>query len=76
MWFSPQRRAHSFETGSRVSRVGGGPFSKYDCRLSASHIRFKQLKEFHGMRVGRLQHVDLALAPRTFVSTCCQRVTD
>eukprot|EP00959_Pyramimonas_sp_CCMP1952_P173820 3631940-Pyramimonas_sp.AAC.1 len=63
---SPQRRAYSFSRFAGVSRIAGRWPSKCSSRLSAVHSRRKHLQEFHGLREGGLQHVALALAPRTF----------
>eukprot|EP00959_Pyramimonas_sp_CCMP1952_P392405 8222774-Pyramimonas_sp.AAC.1 len=63
-----ERRAHSFETFESVSRIEGGSFSKCGSRFSATHIRFKHMQEFHGLRAGRFQNAALAaLAPRALV---------
>eukprot|EP00959_Pyramimonas_sp_CCMP1952_P217317 4545237-Pyramimonas_sp.AAC.1 len=43
--------------------------SKCGSRISAAHIRFKQLQELHGLRAVPFQNVALALAQRTFVET-------
>ena len=50
-----------------VSTIEGGWFSKLGSRLSAAHIRLKNLQQFQGSRAVPFQNVALALAPRTFV---------
>eukprot|EP00959_Pyramimonas_sp_CCMP1952_P269777 5639985-Pyramimonas_sp.AAC.1 len=67
MWLSLWHRAHSFQKFARVSRTGGGAFSRCGSRLSAAHIRLNNLQEFYGLRAGRFQNVMIALAPRKFV---------
>eukprot|EP00959_Pyramimonas_sp_CCMP1952_P373073 7813072-Pyramimonas_sp.AAC.1 len=66
MWFSPLRRAHSFQTFTRASRTQGGRFSECVSRLSAAQLRSNNLQELLGLRITRFRHVALALAPRTF----------
>ena len=46
-------------------------YSKCGSRLSAAHIRFNNLQQFHGSRGCVTQNVALDLAPRTFVLTIC-----
>eukprot|EP00959_Pyramimonas_sp_CCMP1952_P350216 7337521-Pyramimonas_sp.AAC.1 len=46
----------------------GCPLSKCGSRLSAAHIRLRNLQWFHGWRAVRFHTVALALAPRTCVS--------
>ena len=76
MWLSPQRRAHSFFKAATVSRIEAGSFSKCGSRLSAAHIRFQHLQQFHGSRGCVTRNVALALAPRTFVLQICNSFTD
>eukprot|EP00959_Pyramimonas_sp_CCMP1952_P306718 6419019-Pyramimonas_sp.AAC.1 len=48
MWFSPQRREHSYSRAARASRIEGGLVAICGSRRSAAHIRFKHLQESHG----------------------------
>eukprot|EP00959_Pyramimonas_sp_CCMP1952_P075698 1582368-Pyramimonas_sp.AAC.1 len=48
-----------FENGT-VSQMEGGWFSKCASCLSAAHIHFGHVPEFHGLRAGRFQNVALA----------------
>eukprot|EP00959_Pyramimonas_sp_CCMP1952_P418933 8775708-Pyramimonas_sp.AAC.1 len=52
---------------ARASRIEGGWFSTCGSRLSAAHIRFKLLREFHGLKAVPFQNAALASAPCAFV---------
>ena len=54
-------------TYATVTRMEGGPFSKWGSRPGAAHIRLKGAQQLHGWSKGRFQRVAFALAPRTFV---------
>eukprot|EP00959_Pyramimonas_sp_CCMP1952_P319343 6682355-Pyramimonas_sp.AAC.1 len=50
----------------------GGSFSTSGSRIRATHIRFKDSQELHGLRAGRFQNVAVAFAPRTFLLQHCK----
>ena len=76
MGLSPWCPAHSSEKLAAVTRMEGGPFSKWGSRLGAADIRLKSLQPLHALTAARFQNKALALAPRTFVLKLCNNCTD
>ena len=76
MELSPWRRAHPSDMSATVTRMEGGPFSKWGSRFGAADIRLINFQQLQGWRAGGFQNGALALAPRTFVLKVCNSYTD